>query len=109
MDYDIERDEGYGFDLGDIYTYGYGQGPVWSTTLRDYSSLFEDFEALIQKDYDLLEAKLGGDSTIEGLVHLVARGAGRNPSPEALAQLQKFAEEYSLEDEHAWMEWENRF
>ena len=108
MSYETESDRGFGFALGDILTYGYGQGPLWSTTLKDHATE-KGFEALIGSDYDLLEVRFGGDSTMESVVHLVARDAVEAPSPEALAQLRKFADRYALEEEPAWMNWVNRF
>jgi len=108
MGYETEIDRGFGFDLGDILTYGYGQGPLWSTTLEHHATE-ESFKALIRSDYDLLEARFGGDSTMESVVHLVARDTLEAPSPEALAQLWEFADRYALEEEPSWMDWVNRF
>jgi hypothetical protein len=107
MGYSTESDSGYGFDLGDILTYGYGQGAVWTSTLAEYADpeVFEDF---IAKEYPKLQVKSGGDSTIEALIHVVAKAPGQEPDAETLAELQAFSERFNLAMTPVWHEWSVR-
>jgi hypothetical protein len=110
MGYDNDIDNGFGFALGDIGTWGYGQGEVWQTTLKDYSKdgLFED---LIDAEYPLLEMTIGGDLTFESLIYLIDGSRperGEDPSDAVLEQLEAFASRFNLAMTPVWHQWNTR-
>jgi hypothetical protein len=110
MGYGNDIYDGFGFALGDLSEWGYGQGEVWTTTLKDYAEDTQ-FEDLIEADYPLLEVAIGGDLTIEAIIYLIDGShpdRDENPSDAVMEQLEAFASRFNLAMTPVWHEWVTR-